>query len=251
MKAFAFLSALCAACAALVVALSSSADAQVGPCQPGDVLVGVNDFAFSPTTKDVLPGDTVCWTNNGSYLHDVTSDTAGQFSSGDLMSGQSFRHTFPTAGTFPYYCSLHGSPGGLGMAATINVGSSSPPPPPGPPPPGPPPPGPPPPGPPPPSPPPPPTPPPAPPPAAVQRLRVSSVRISVERRTVVARARIDKPTVAGLTLKRGDVTRRVVRKRWLTGPNAIRARAPAHARGRWTAELRVGTLRFRRIIRFG
>src|SRR5215204_586822 len=192
------------------------------------------------------PGDTVCWINDGFLSHDVTSDSSGAFSSGNLMPGQSFRHTFPSAGSYPYYCSLHGGSGGVGMAGTIAVGSSSPPPPPpGPPPPGPPPPGPPP-------PPPPPQPPsPPPPPATTQPLRVSSVRIWVQRRSVLARARINVRIRAQLSLKRERSTRRSVRKQWLPGSNTIRIKVPPKTRGRWTAELRVATQRFRRSIRFG
>ena len=255
MKAFAFVSAVCLVGVGVVFSVGTAARAQVGPCQASDILVSAADSSFSAQTKDVLPGDTVCWTNDGGLSHDVTSDAPGAFSSGNLPPGQSFRHTFPSAGSYPYYCSLHGGRGGVGMAGTITVGSSSspPPPPPGPPPPGPPPPGPPPPGPPPPPTPPPPPPPPspAPPPAATQPLHVSSVRIRAQRRSVIARARVNMRAVARLSLRRGRSTRRAVRKQWLPGPNAIRITAPPNARGRWTAELRVGTQRFRRSIRFG
>jgi plastocyanin len=250
MKAFAFVSAVCVVGVGLVFSVGTAARAQVGPCQAGDILVSAVDSSFSAQTKDVLSGETVCWTNDGALSHDVTSDAPGAFSSGNLPSDQSFRHTFPSAGNYPYYCSLHGGRGGVGMAGTITVGSSSPlpPPPPGPPPPGPPPPGP----------PPPPSPPPAsppPPPPSVppppQRLQVSSVRISVGRRAVVARARISRAALARLSLLRGRTTRRSVRRQWRPGANSIRVLIPARARGRWTAELRIGTLRFRRTIRFG
>jgi hypothetical protein len=51
---------------------------------------------------------------------------------------------------------------------------------------------------------------------------------------------------------RGKHTRASSRKRWTTGPNTIRIALPSSLpSGRWTAELRVGTLRFKRVIRIG
>jgi hypothetical protein len=148
--------------------------------------------------------------------------------------------------TYSYVCDPHSS--FMNGSFTTTSGGTPPPPPP-PPPPGPPPPGPPP-GPPPPVPPPPP--PPSPPPAHVHPLQVSSLRIKVADRTVVARARINKRAVARLVLSRGQMIRRSARRLWAAGPNVIRLRVPRSLPGgRWTAELRVGTKRFKRSIRIG
>jgi hypothetical protein len=69
---------------------------------------------------------------------------------------------------------------------------------------------------------------------------------------VIARARSNKPALARLTLLRGRRARAAARKQWAAGMNTIRVAAPPRAqRGRWTAELRVGPLRFKRSIRFG
>jgi hypothetical protein len=90
----------------------------------------------------------------------------------------------------------------------------------------------------------------------VHPLEVAGVRISVERRggahRLVARARINKPALARLALMRGRRVRTSARKQWVAGPNTIRAMLPRSLRpGRWVAELRVGTSRFRRGIRIG
>jgi plastocyanin len=48
----------------------------------------------------------VVWTNQDSVAHTVTSDTAA-WDSGNLATGQTFSHTFATAGTYSYHCSIH------------------------------------------------------------------------------------------------------------------------------------------------
>jgi len=62
--------------------------------------VTVQSAAFSPTTLDVLPGETVVWTNMSDRTHTVTSD-AGAFGSGSLLPGSHFSWTFTAAGPFP------------------------------------------------------------------------------------------------------------------------------------------------------
>jgi plastocyanin len=250
MRALGLLSLLCAAVLGVAVWAGQGADAAPGPCEASDVLVEISGFAYSPASVTVAPNQTVCWMNSDAAAHTATSDT-GAFDSGPLTQGQSFRHTFTTEGTFAYHCSFP-----HGMNAEVVVAAASPPPPPTPPPP----PLPPPPAPPaPPAPPSPPPAPPAPPPAPqphVHPLVVTGIRISVERRgavrRLVARARINHPAMARLALTRGRRVRTSARKQWVAGPNTIRARLPGSLRrGRWVAELRVGTLRFKRNIRIG
>jgi len=149
------------------------------------------------------------------------------------------------SGHYTYVCDPHA----YAMKGSFTTAAAPPPPPPpGPPPPAPPPP--------PPAPPPPAPTPPPPTPPHVHPLEVRGVRISTERRGIarilVARARIDRPAPAKLALVKGRRTRASARKNWLGGGNAIRLRLPRSlAHGRWTAELSVGSLRFRRDIRIG
>ena len=107
MKAIAALSTFCAACVGLVVAVGGTA--APGPCQPGDTLVAISGFAFSPASVTVPPGSTVCWTNQDGVTHTVTSnDVPPAFDSGPLGSGESFRNTFSSEGTFTYDCAVPG-----------------------------------------------------------------------------------------------------------------------------------------------
>jgi plastocyanin len=71
--------------------------------------------AFVPNPATVAQGTVVTWSNTDSANHDIVSDT-GAFDSGRLGTGDSFRFTFATRGTYPYHCSIH-----PGMTGTIVV----------------------------------------------------------------------------------------------------------------------------------
>jgi plastocyanin len=82
------------------------------------VTVG-NNF-FSPTSLSVATGATVTWQwAQGDVLHNVTFDD-GAPSSGPKSTG-TFQRTFATAGTYTYFCSIHGR---QVMSGSVTVGSS-------------------------------------------------------------------------------------------------------------------------------
>ncbi len=80
-------------------------------------IVGSN--FFSPATMTINAGDTVVWVWQ-SGTHTTTSDT-NFWNSGFLSAGQSFSKTFPTAGTYTYFCAAHSFPGGSSQNGTIIV----------------------------------------------------------------------------------------------------------------------------------
>lgn len=84
--------------------------------------VAVMDFVgFFPEQITIAPGDTVRWVNQGPSSHNVVADS-GQFSSGAPSSARwTFEHTFTAVGANPYYCDLHGGPGGQGMSGNVTV----------------------------------------------------------------------------------------------------------------------------------
>jgi plastocyanin/FtsP/CotA-like multicopper oxidase with cupredoxin domain len=86
---------------------------------PQTVPVHVQDFQFSPANVTVKVGDTVHWIWDGNN-HSTTAD-GGAWDSGVHNSGFTFDHMFMLAGSFPYYCSIHGGPGGQGMHGTVTV----------------------------------------------------------------------------------------------------------------------------------
>jgi plastocyanin len=86
--------------------------------------VSVNpDLTYSPKTVTIQSGDTVRWTNAGGTHNVRAADDS--FSSGEPASDAwTFSRTFNTPGTYGYYCTLHGSAGGFGMAGTVIVEGS-------------------------------------------------------------------------------------------------------------------------------
>jgi plastocyanin len=70
--------------------------------------VRIRDFAFGPAYTRVEPGDSVRWTQTGSF-HTVTSRAGSpeRFDSGTLSTGQEFLRAFAVAGRYPYHCTIH------------------------------------------------------------------------------------------------------------------------------------------------
>jgi len=68
---------------------------------------------YNPSPLSVPVGTTVTWINNDNTGHTVTQgNPSGNtppngFDSGILAPGKTFNHTFGTAGTIQYYCTLH------------------------------------------------------------------------------------------------------------------------------------------------
>ncbi|HET7790990.1 MAG TPA: plastocyanin/azurin family copper-binding protein [Gemmatimonadales bacterium] len=114
---------LVATAAAVVLALAAC-KSSTGPGGP-TANVSIQDFSFSPETVTVTPGTTVLWTNNGPSAHNVTSDSSDSvvFHSATISAPSggggygygtgpgSYSHRFPTAGVFPYHCTIHGFAG--------------------------------------------------------------------------------------------------------------------------------------------
>jgi plastocyanin/uncharacterized Zn-binding protein involved in type VI secretion len=91
------------------------------------VMVGPNCFCFSPSEVTINPGDTVRWTWSSSG-HSTTSGSPGApnglWDSGILNQGAMFTRTFNSVGSFPYFCTPHGSC--CDMVGTVTVASASP-----------------------------------------------------------------------------------------------------------------------------
>lgn len=87
-------------------------------------IIEVRNNFFTPAEPTVGVGDTVRWVNIEG-THNVVADD-NSFTSGSPASGNwVYDHVFTSPGINPYYCSLHGAPGGSGMAALIMVVQST------------------------------------------------------------------------------------------------------------------------------
>src|SRR3954467_12028962 len=89
------------------------------------------DFSANPQGQPIVDptihvGDTIHWVDDQGF-HSTTSvaGSAESWDSGAQNTGFTFDHTFTHAGTFTYFCSIHGQDNGNGtaggMSGTITV----------------------------------------------------------------------------------------------------------------------------------
>jgi plastocyanin len=102
---------------ALVLVVLIAPSARATGLQTTPTTVYIKDFYFSPAKITVEPGTTVTWVNKGRHPHTVTSFD-GQFDSGTLWPGESYKVTFKGHGTIGYYCAIHPS-----MTGSVSVGT--------------------------------------------------------------------------------------------------------------------------------
>lgn len=77
-----------------------------------NVTVGQGGANFSLSAVTIQIGDTVKWTwagNNHSATSGTPNNPSGLFDSGVHNAGFTFSFTFNTAGSYPYYCRIHGA----------------------------------------------------------------------------------------------------------------------------------------------
>jgi plastocyanin len=77
--------------------------------------VTVANMAFNPAGVSTSLGGSVTWSFQDSIAHTTTSDQ-GFWDSGTKSGGATYSHTFASAGTFAYHCSIHAM-----MRGTVKV----------------------------------------------------------------------------------------------------------------------------------
>lgn len=103
---------------ALASGLLLIAVAAVSPALAVEAGARIVDKDFEPATLTIAQGDTVTWTVTKAIgePHSVTSGKPNEANAGSLFNsgidalkdnGQTFKHTFPDAGTFDYFCTIH------------------------------------------------------------------------------------------------------------------------------------------------
>jgi plastocyanin len=67
----------------------------------------IQDFRFEPAHITIKRGTKVRWINKDSTAHTATANNPRSFDSGRLGKGQSYTHTFKSAGKQRYHCEIH------------------------------------------------------------------------------------------------------------------------------------------------
>src|SRR3954471_9680653 len=84
--------------------------------------VNIEFSSYGPSQIDILPGETVTWTNVSVRTHTVTSDR-GLFDSGNVDSGGHFAFAFKDVGAYKYHCTIHPSIVGEIDVRQVTLGS--------------------------------------------------------------------------------------------------------------------------------
>jgi plastocyanin len=119
--------ALLVACLALTLMIAgcggddggSEPESQPAPQAEGEgggAVVTLQNIKFNPAEVTIKVGNSVTWTNDDSVGHDVNGDGFSSGDPGGLQGGDTFQHTFDTAGSFDYVCQVH-----PGMKGTVVV----------------------------------------------------------------------------------------------------------------------------------
>lgn len=66
----------------------------------------IEAMAYAPAVLTMKPGDTVVWVNRDFFPHTATAQE-GDFDSGILAVGASWRHVAERRGRLEYVCTLH------------------------------------------------------------------------------------------------------------------------------------------------
>jgi plastocyanin len=91
----------------------------IAPVIPADAhVVIIHDYKFEPKVLTVPVGATVTWVNHDNAPHTATrmSFHDEPFDTNRLPEGETYSHTFRTAGSYGYLCAYH-----QGMTGTIVV----------------------------------------------------------------------------------------------------------------------------------
>lgn len=107
------------ACGGGATPAATTAPAVAAPAAASEV--AVEGFKFAPQSLEVKVGTKVTWTNKDGTSHTTTSGAPnakdGKWEGQLAGSGGTFSFTFAQAGSFAYFCAIHGAP----MIGTVIV----------------------------------------------------------------------------------------------------------------------------------
>ncbi len=82
----------------------------------GVVAVQMKNTAFNPAQVTAKVGQTVKWTNEDPFAHNVKADAGENFKSSNFSQGGTYSYKLDKAGLISYVCTIH-----PGMKGTITV----------------------------------------------------------------------------------------------------------------------------------
>jgi plastocyanin len=92
------------------------------PALAANRTVNAEDNQFVLPRVGVKPGESVTWTNTGNGAHNVAFDDGSFISPSPPSLGPwTTSRTFDSAGSYRYYCQVHGGPGGQAMSGIVDV----------------------------------------------------------------------------------------------------------------------------------
>ncbi|MCB0046860.1 MAG: PKD domain-containing protein [Caldilineaceae bacterium] len=85
-----------------------------------NAVVEAGNFEFTPKDITIPQGGRVTWVRTDG-THNVRADDDSFTSGAPSDAWETYSRTFDAQGTYPYYCELHGGPGGSGMSGVVEV----------------------------------------------------------------------------------------------------------------------------------
>jgi plastocyanin len=81
--------------------------ATAGSTKGSVIEVSMKDNTFVPETITARVGQTIKWTNDDSYPHNVTATKGEDFQSDNIDGGGTYEYKLDKAGTIKYVCTIH------------------------------------------------------------------------------------------------------------------------------------------------
>ncbi len=97
--------------------LCTSGVQEVRASTQATTIVTFVDFVYNSPIVYITAGDTVNW--QGNFMRHPLASDDGLWTTHN--SGSSFNFIFQDPGSFRYYCTNHGGPGGTGMSGQVIV----------------------------------------------------------------------------------------------------------------------------------
>jgi len=94
-------------------AASTEAEKPSAKAGSDEYAVSMKNTQFAPRSITVEAGETVTWTNDDQFDHNVVAQSGADFKSENFGNGGTYEYTPKKAGTISYVCTLH--PGMTGM----------------------------------------------------------------------------------------------------------------------------------------